>query len=226
MEKITDEVKITFRHKLSELIRLRGISKQELCRKVGITYNALFYYETGKRFPKTDVLFNLASALGVSVEELLGQPVSLSTENTVSKNISYFKPQRKAYKKMNDEFIDDLDLDLDSKPKKQHKSYIVEYLKAEDSADSVNYPKVIDIVDFAKRKLTKPLAHYFYYNLYDLIMYDKNNTNNITLTLPNGATKILNNEDYLNFILLKLQKSLLEFKDNYDNHPIKIDENL
>ena len=212
MEKMTDEVKQTFRNKLSELIRLRGISKQELCRKVGITYNALFYYETGKRFPKTDVLFNLASALGVTVEELLGKPVNLPAENTVSKSISYLKPQRKTYE-MNDEFIDDLD--LASKPTKQRqKSYSVEYERMEDSAD------------FAKRKLTKTLAHDFYYNLYDLIIYDRNSTKAITLTLPNGETKILNNEDYLNFILLKLQKSLLEFKDNYDHRPIKIDEDL
>ena len=48
-------------------------------------------------------------------------------------------------------------------------------------------------------------------------MYDKNNTTAITLTLPNGETQTLNNEDYLNFVLYKLQKSLLEFKNNYDN---------
>ena len=47
-------------------------------------------------------------------------------------------------------------------------------------------------------------------------MYYKDNTQNITITLPDGQTETLKNDDYLNFILLKLQKSLLEFKDNYD----------
>ena len=209
MEKITDKVKITFRHKLSELIRLRGISKQELCRKVGITYNALFYYETGKRFPKTDVLFNLASALGVTVEELLGQPVCLSTEITISKNVSNLKPQRNTYKKMDDAVTTNFVLEP---TKQRYKSYGVEYLKAEDSAD------------FAKRKLTKTLARSFYNELYNLIVYDKKNTQNITITLPDGQTEALDNDDYLNFILFRLQKALLEFKENYDNRPIRIDE--
>ena len=68
------------------------------------------------------------------------------------------------------------------------------------------------------------LAYNFYRNLYNLIMYDENNIPNITITLSNGQTETLKNDDYLNFILLKLQKSLLEFKKNYDNRSIRIDE--
>ena len=192
MEKITDEVKITFRHKLSELIRLKGISKQELCRKVGITYNALFYYETGKRFPKTDVLFNLASVLGVTVEELLGYPL-VQTNETITIN--------RSHKKLKEYYVEEL------KPKEQ-----------------VTKLEIFSPANFAKKALTMKLAYNFYRNLYNLIMYDENNIPNITITLSNGQTETLKNDDYLNFILLKLQKSLLEFKKNYDNRSIRIDE--
>ena len=187
MEKIADEVKISFRHKLSELIRLRGISKQELCRKVGITYNALFYYETGKRFPKTDVLFNLASALGVTVEELLDYP------HPQPETITTNRSRRKI---------------------KEYSSALI-YFEPKEQVEKVEIKK-FSPVDFAKRALTMKLAYNFYHNLYNLIMYDKDNTQNITITLPDGQTETLKNDDYLNFILLKLQKSLLEFKDNYD----------
>lgn len=204
MEKITDEVKITFRHKLSELIRLRGISKQELCRKVGITYNALFYYETGKRFPKTDVLFNLASALNVSVEELLGKSITLPTSD-------YMRPPRS----YNQNYLTNGKSALIS-DNCEMKEEILALSPYERKAAALSAQDIATTVSFAKKALTKTLARSFYNELYNLIIYDKKNTQNITITLPNGQTETLNNDDYLNFILLKLQKALLEFKDNYD----------
>ena len=61
----------------SKLRRLRetaGLSVRELARQVGESHTNLSYWERSGQIPRSDVLAPLAQALGVSVEELLGQP--------------------------------------------------------------------------------------------------------------------------------------------------------
>ena len=61
----------------SKLRRLRetaGLSVRELARQVGESHTNLSYWERSGQIPRSDVLAPLAQVLGVSVEELLGQP--------------------------------------------------------------------------------------------------------------------------------------------------------
>lgn len=50
----------------------RGLSQEELARAIGATKSAVSRYEAGKREPSLDQLQAIASALGVSVNYLLG----------------------------------------------------------------------------------------------------------------------------------------------------------
>lgn len=48
----------------------RGLSQRELAAMVGVTRQAIFYWESGKVLPQANVLEPLARALGVSYEDL------------------------------------------------------------------------------------------------------------------------------------------------------------
>lgn len=63
------------------LTELRGdMSQTELARKAGIPQSAISEIEAGKRIPRTDTLQKLATALGVSVADLLDELRSKSDE--------------------------------------------------------------------------------------------------------------------------------------------------
>jgi len=51
-----------------------GISQRELARQIGERQSNIQFWETTGKIPRSDVLAPLAKALGVTVEELLGQP--------------------------------------------------------------------------------------------------------------------------------------------------------
>jgi transcriptional regulator with XRE-family HTH domain len=51
-----------------------GISQRELARQIGERQSNIQYWETTGKIPRSDVLAALAKALGVTVEELLGEP--------------------------------------------------------------------------------------------------------------------------------------------------------
>ena len=60
----------------SHLRRLRekaGLSLRELARQIGEQPSNLTYWETGGTLPRSNVLLPMAEALGVNVEELLGE---------------------------------------------------------------------------------------------------------------------------------------------------------
>lgn len=64
---------------LSQLKALReaaGISQRELARLIGERQSNIQYWETTGKIPRSDVLAPMARALGVTVEELLGQKPS------------------------------------------------------------------------------------------------------------------------------------------------------
>ncbi len=51
-----------------------GLSQRELARQIGQDQSNIRYWEQSGNLPRSDVLVPMANALGVTVEELLGQP--------------------------------------------------------------------------------------------------------------------------------------------------------
>lgn len=67
--------------KSSRLTLLRekvGISQRELARQLGVHHSNVGFWERSSTMPPADVLPPLAKLLGVTVEELLGQPKTRS----------------------------------------------------------------------------------------------------------------------------------------------------
>jgi len=61
----------------SNLRRLReaaGLSVREVARLIGESHTNVSYWERSGQIPRSDVLLPMAKALGVTVEELLGEP--------------------------------------------------------------------------------------------------------------------------------------------------------
>ncbi len=67
---------IQFTQNLKQLREARGLSRQELADMSGISSAAIGYYETGKREPQASTLVAIATALHVSVDDLLGYHVN------------------------------------------------------------------------------------------------------------------------------------------------------
>lgn len=51
-----------------------GLSQRELARQIGQDQSNIRYWENSGNLPRSDVLLPMAKALGVTVEELLGEP--------------------------------------------------------------------------------------------------------------------------------------------------------
>jgi len=60
--------------RLKALRQAAGLSQRELAQAIGEIHSNVNYWENGGRFPRSDVLIPMAKALGVRVEELLGEP--------------------------------------------------------------------------------------------------------------------------------------------------------
>ena len=60
--------------RLRQLRQAAGISVRELARQVGESHTNVSYWERSGQIPRSNVLAPLAKALGISVEELLGEP--------------------------------------------------------------------------------------------------------------------------------------------------------
>lgn len=68
---------IQFTKKLKQLREAHGLSRQELADMSNISSAAIGYYETGKREPQASTLVSIATALHVSVDDLLGYHADL-----------------------------------------------------------------------------------------------------------------------------------------------------
>ena len=66
--------RIEIGRRLREARRRRGLSQSEVSQSAGITQASLSNYETGKRELPLSTLMNLASALDVSLGELMAVP--------------------------------------------------------------------------------------------------------------------------------------------------------
>ena len=60
--------------RLKKLREAAGLSQRELARQLGQDQSNIHYWESTGKAPRSDVLVPMAKALGVTVEELLGQP--------------------------------------------------------------------------------------------------------------------------------------------------------
>ncbi len=60
--------------RLRELREAAGLSVRELARRIDQQPTNVSYWERTGQTPRSDVLLPMATALGVTVEELLGQP--------------------------------------------------------------------------------------------------------------------------------------------------------
>ena len=74
-----------FAARLTALRRARGLTQIQLAEKIGSSQRAISSYETVAEFPPTSVVLDLAKALGVSADELLGlkPPKAAKTESLV-----------------------------------------------------------------------------------------------------------------------------------------------
>lgn len=75
--------------KLGEMIidrsRKLGISQKELANLVGVTDTTMSRYINGTREPKIEILSNISSVLQISIDELVGQQRSESSEDEFPK---------------------------------------------------------------------------------------------------------------------------------------------
>ena len=60
--------------RLKALREAAGLSQRELAKQIGVIYSNVGYWESSGNLPRSDVLIPIAKALGVTVEELLGEP--------------------------------------------------------------------------------------------------------------------------------------------------------
>lgn len=61
---------------LAELRENAGLTARELARQLGIHHSTVLHWEQNGKVTKTEYLLPVSQILGVSVEELLGQPRS------------------------------------------------------------------------------------------------------------------------------------------------------
>ncbi|KHM51269.1 hypothetical protein NZ47_11440 [Anaerovibrio lipolyticus] len=61
-----------FTDNLKRLREKNGLTRKELAEKTGFSQSSITYYETGKSMPTVTALCAIASALGVSLDELTG----------------------------------------------------------------------------------------------------------------------------------------------------------
>jgi transcriptional regulator with XRE-family HTH domain len=59
--------------RLKQLRESAGLSLRELARRIGEDHSNVRYWETSGNLPRSDVLMPMARALGVTVEQLLGE---------------------------------------------------------------------------------------------------------------------------------------------------------
>jgi transcriptional regulator with XRE-family HTH domain len=62
--------------RLRTLREAAGLTVRELARQIDEQHTNVLYWETSGNLPRSNVLVPMAKALGVTVEELLGQPRS------------------------------------------------------------------------------------------------------------------------------------------------------
>ena len=81
------EYKETMGKRISDLRKQKGMTQEQLAQQVGVTAQAVSKWENDLSCPDISILAQLAEALGVTTDELLGkvQLRSLAVEDTESR---------------------------------------------------------------------------------------------------------------------------------------------
>ena len=69
--------------KIKECRRAKGVSQEELAGMIGVSQNAIYLWENGKRTPKKETLNRIYEALGVHETISLGNPDGIPIENII-----------------------------------------------------------------------------------------------------------------------------------------------
>lgn len=64
-----------FNERIRMLLEEQHLSQKDLAQKAGITEASMSKYLSGERTPRIDVVVNLANALGVTADELIGNEI-------------------------------------------------------------------------------------------------------------------------------------------------------
>jgi len=72
MPKLKSDATITFGERLAQIRKAAGFTQLELANEVGVSRRMIAYYEGQSEHPPTSLLPDIAIALGVSTDELLG----------------------------------------------------------------------------------------------------------------------------------------------------------
>ena len=56
---------------LKDLRKRKGLTQKELAKELGVTYTAICYWETGKRFPRKELLDKLCAFFDCKIDDLL-----------------------------------------------------------------------------------------------------------------------------------------------------------
>ncbi|NSW84490.1 MAG: helix-turn-helix transcriptional regulator [Syntrophothermus sp.] len=85
---LTEEmVRLTLGKRLIGLREQRGLSREELAKRLNLSYWAIAKYETDERMPSSDILSRLADFFGVSIDYLVGRtddPGRLGNDSTTT----------------------------------------------------------------------------------------------------------------------------------------------
>lgn len=69
--------------KIKECRQAKGVSQEELAGMIGVSQNAIYLWENGKRTPKKETLNHIYEALGVHETISLGNPDGIPIENII-----------------------------------------------------------------------------------------------------------------------------------------------
>lgn len=72
MVKLSTKSQFNFGKRLKELRKREGLTQQELGDKINVSARVILYYENETKYPPSHILIDLAKALNVTVEDLLG----------------------------------------------------------------------------------------------------------------------------------------------------------
>ena len=94
---------------LTALREAAGLSLRELARQIGQDHSNVRYWEQSGSLPRSDVLLPMASALGVTVEELLGEPRPKRVVSPGGRARQLFKAISKMPRRQQDKVLDILE---------------------------------------------------------------------------------------------------------------------
>ena len=91
----TEYYQKNFSKRLKELIKEKKMTQRQLSERTGLTESVICHYVAGRRFPDGIVLCHLASALGVSVDYLIGETKEKSMDTALLNYINTMTPKQK-----------------------------------------------------------------------------------------------------------------------------------